>query len=101
MKELGASDVVGGQSLRRHQRGGGVLAQVVELVAGRAVRHEADAGRSRGMAGDTRSVDAFRFPEVEKGIAHPVLADTGQVSRGGTLARRRDRHVLRIAAEAL
>ena len=47
VEHSGAGDVVGGECLRRHQRSRRILAQVVELVAGRAVRHEADAGRRR------------------------------------------------------
>ena len=53
------------------------------------------------MARDARGIDALRLPEIEEGVAHPVLADAGEVAGRGTLTGRCDRDVLRIAAEAL
>src|SRR6185436_8975699 len=52
VEEPGAGNVVARQRVRRHQGGRRVLAQIVELVTGRRVRDEADAGRRRGMARD-------------------------------------------------
>jgi len=101
VEELGAGDVVGGERRRLHERRRRILAQVVELVAGRAVGDEADPGRRRGMTADARGVDAFGSPQLEEGIAHPVLADTGEVARPRALPRRRNGDILRIAAEAL
>ena len=101
VQEAGAGDVVLRQIGRLHQRRGRALAQVVELVAGGPVRHEADArGRGR-MSRHLRGVQAFTLPEIEEGVAHPVLAEAGEVAGGRALADRGNRAILRIAAEAL
>ena len=101
VEEPGAGDVVLRQAVRRHQRRRGILAQVVELVAGGAVGDEADAGRRAGMAAHARGIDAFGPPQLEEGVAHPVLAEAGEVAGRRALAGRRDRDILRIAAETL
>src|SRR4029077_11407147 len=101
MKEPGTGDVVRRQAVRCHQGGGGILAQVVELVAGIAVGDETDAGWRAGMTADARGIDAFGPPQLEEGVAHPVQAETGKIAGRGTLAGGRDRDILRIAAETL
>src|SRR5262249_5564521 len=85
VQEAGAGDVVPRQVVGLHQRRGRALAQVVELVAGRAVRHEADARRRGRMPRHLRGIQAFTPPEVEEGIAHPVLAEAGEVACGRAL----------------
>ena len=101
MQELRTGDVARRHVGRLHQRSGGILAQIVELVAGRGVGDEADAGRRAGMAADAGRIEPFGLPQIEEGVAHPILPDTGDVAGRGSLARRGDRHVLRIATEAL
>src|SRR5262245_14881582 len=101
MEVAWTGDVSGRQSVRRHQRRRRILAQVVELVARLAVGDEAHARGSGRMPTDARSIDALGLPQFEEGIAHPVLAEAGDVAGRSTLADGGNRHVLGIAPEAL
>jgi hypothetical protein len=49
----------------------------------------------------TREASTPSASTGREGIAHPVLAEAGEIAGRRALARRRDRDILRIAAEAL
>ena len=64
VQDLGAADVVGGHVARLHQRGRGILAQIVELVTGGGVGDETDAGRRAVVALHAGRIDTLGLPQV-------------------------------------
>ena len=100
MQQARAADHVDGQRRRLHSRCRRAGAQIGELVAGRAVRHEIDAGRRARIRRHAASVDAFVGPQAQERAAERVVADARDVPRARAEARRGDRHVRRVAAEA-
>ncbi len=69
-------------------------------MPGRAMGDEIDAGRRRRFALYFGRVDLFAAPELHQQVAEAVGAEQSDVAGLGALARRGDRRVGRVAAEA-
>ena len=71
------------------------------MVAGGIVGDEVDRGEGVAIGGHAAVVDAFALPELAQHRAVGVVADRREVADARALARRRDREVRAVAAEAL
>ena len=86
---------------RRHPARRRAGAHEVEVVAGRVVGDEVDGGEGAPIGADAARIDAFFGPERAQHPAVAVVANGREVAGVSTLARRRDREVRGVAAEAL
>jgi len=76
-------------------------AKEVEVMPGFVVGDEVDRGEGVGIGDDAGVVDAFARPHRAQHRAVDVAAERREIADLGALARRRDREVRRVAAEAL
>ena len=86
--------------IRIHRRDSGALLHKVDgnTLAGARLAHAvllyADLPGADFSGADLRGVDSLALPQFQEGIAHPVLADVGEIAGASALACRGDRDVL-------